>query len=235
MELIAHRGCADEYPENTLHALERASRRLPAVELDVRRCGSGELVVFHDETVDRVTDRTEAVADLDWTDLRELAVLDSDEGVPLLSEALAAVPPSVSVQVELKETGVGADAATVVAQSGREARFTSFVPEALAEVREADPDASLGYLFGGGPGVEGGLDTARELDCDSLHPHADLCIGTDVVERAHADGMDVIAWGADSQSVFEALRAAGADGATADSWTVAGVEADAEDGAAVAD
>ncbi|WP_435174830.1 glycerophosphodiester phosphodiesterase [Halorussus sp. AFM4] len=228
MELIAHRGCADEYPENTLHAVERAARRLPAVEIDVRRCASGELVVFHDETVDRTTDGTGPVADLDWTDLRRLDVLGSGEGVPLLSEALAAVPPDVTAQVELKETGVGADAAAVVAQSGRTVRFSSFVPEALAEVREADPDADLGYLFGDDVGVDEGLAIAEDLDCEYLHPHADLCLETDVTERARAAGMDVIAWGLDDPATCERLREAGVDGATADSWTLAGVEAGGE-------
>jgi glycerophosphoryl diester phosphodiesterase len=241
MDLIAHRGCADEYPENTLHAVERASRRLPAVEMDVRRCRSGELVVFHDETVDRVTDGTGSVAELDRADLRELEVLDSGEGVPLLSKALAAVPPDVSVQVELKETGIAADAVAVVADADADvdARFTSFHPEALAEVRETDPHASLGYLFGADVGVETGLETALDLDCEYLHPHAELCIETDVADRADAEGMDVIAWGVDDAATCEDLREVGIHGATADSWTLGslevGTEGDAEDGAAAAD
>jgi glycerophosphoryl diester phosphodiesterase len=241
MDLIAHRGCADEYPENTLHAVERAARRLPAVELDVRRCRSGELVVFHDETVDRVTGETGPVADFDRAALRELEVLDSGEGVPLLSEALAAVPADVNVQVELKETDIGADAVSVVADAdvGANVRFTSFRPEALAEVREADPDASLGYLFGADVGVETGLETALDLDCEYLHPHAELCIETDVTDRAEAEGMDVIAWGVDDAATCEALREVGIHGATADSWTLGGVEVesevDAEDGVAAAD
>jgi glycerophosphoryl diester phosphodiesterase len=235
MELIAHRGCADEYPENTLLAVERSSDRLPAVELDVRRCASGELVVFHDETVDRVTDGTGAVAETGWPELRALTVLDSGEGIPLLSEALAALSPNVTVQVELKETGVGADAAAVVRDSGVDARFTSFLPEALAEIREAAPDASRGYLFGEGVGVEAGLETALELDCDHLHPRAELCIDTDVVERARTAGLSVVAWGAYDAATVDALRAAGVDGATADSWTLAGAEADGDDEAAIAD
>jgi len=49
MQVIGHRGCADVYPENTVRAVTRAANFLDAVEVDVRRCGSGELVVFHDE------------------------------------------------------------------------------------------------------------------------------------------------------------------------------------------
>lgn len=218
MDLIAHRGCADAYPENTLLAIERSSRRFPAVELDVRRCRSGELVVIHDETVDRVTDGGGAVADLRWTDLRELEVLGSGERIPLLSEALAHVPPGVNVQIELKETGLAADAVASVTDSGVDARFTSFLPEALADVRTTDLDAALGYLFDHGVGIEQGLETALELDCNYLHPHANVCMTTDVVEHAHSAGMDVIAWGVDDVATCEQLREIGIDGATAESW-----------------
>ncbi|PSP55438.1 glycerophosphodiester phosphodiesterase [Halobacteriales archaeon QS_1_67_19] len=228
MDLIAHRGCADEYPENTVRAVERAARRLPAVELDVRRCRSGELVVFHDATVDRVTDGTGSIARLNWEQLRELEVLGSGERIPLLSEALAAVPSNADVQVELKQAGIAGGAVAAVADAGVDARFTSFRPEALAEVREHDPTAPMGYLFGAAVGVETGLATALALDCRYLHPHSSLCIETDVVERAHAQGLDVIAWAADDAGTVADLRAAGVDGATADSWTLADREREVE-------
>lgn len=235
MELIAHRGCAAEYPENTVRAVERAVRRLPAVEIDVRRCRTGELVVFHDETVERVTDGTGSVADTDWSALRELEVFDSGERIPRLSEVLDAIPDGVSAQVELKQSGVAADALAAIADAGVDARITSFLPEALAEVRECDPSASLGYLFGDWASVETGLKTALALDCDSLHPHADQCLETDAVERAHREGLSVIAWDVADSATVEGLRAAGADGATADSWTLGDADAVADAGTVVAD
>ena len=218
MELIAHRGCAEQYPENTVHAVEQSSRRFPAVELDVRRCRSGELVVFHDETVDRVTDATGSVAGMDYHRLRSLDVLESGERIPRLPEALAAIPGDVSVQVELKQAGVAADAVSTIATADVDARVTSFLPSALAEVRERDPQLPTGYLFGESVGVETGLRTARALDCDTLHPHSTLCLETNVVDAAHATGMDVVAWAADEAATFERLAAAGVDGATADDW-----------------
>jgi glycerophosphoryl diester phosphodiesterase len=228
MEIIAHRGCAEEYPENTIRAVERSSRRLPAVELDVRQCRSGELVVFHDETVGRVTDGDGSVAGMDWSRLRELEVLDSGERIPLLSEALDAIPPDVGAQVELKQAGVAADAVAAVADAPVDARFTSFRPDVLTEVRDHDPCAPLGYLFGRSVGVDTGLDTALALDCDYLHPNATLCLETDVVERAQRADLDVIAWGVDDAATIEALRDANVDGATADSWTLMGETAELE-------
>jgi len=95
MRLIAHRGFADRYPENTLRAVREASRFADEVEVDVRRCDSGELVVVHDCTVDRVTDEEGAVAHHSLAELRALDVLGTGEGVPTLAEVLSAVPPTV--------------------------------------------------------------------------------------------------------------------------------------------
>ena len=52
--VVAHRGASAYEPENTLRAIAKAiDLRAPVVEVDVRRCGSGELVVFHDEDLSR--------------------------------------------------------------------------------------------------------------------------------------------------------------------------------------
>ena len=228
MDLIAHRGCANQYPENTVHAIEQSARLCPAVEFDVRRCGSGELVVFHDETVDALTDGEGTVAGMDWQELGTLDVLDSGHHVPLLDDALAAVPSDVAVQVELKESGIAADAVAAVEATDLDARITSFLPEALREVRECDTDVPVGYLFGDAVGVETGLATARELDCDSIHPSAALCLETDVVERVHADDGSVVAWGVGQRDTFDALRAAGVDAATSDWAPKATTETEAE-------
>ena len=229
MDLIAHRGCANHYPENTVHAIEQSARLFPAVEFDVRRCGSGELVVFHDETVDELTDGEGAVAGMDCQELGTLDVLDSGHSIPRLADALAAVPSDVAVQVELKEPGIAADTVAAVESTDLDVRITSFLPEALEEVCECDTDVPVGYLFGDAVGVETGLATARELGCDSVHPSAALCLETDVVERVHADDGAVVAWGVGQRATFDALRAAGVDAATSD-WTpkaTADVEAEA--------
>ncbi len=216
MELIAHRGCAERYPENTVYALERASVDFPAVEIDVQRCRSGELVVFHDETVDRVTDGSGSIAGMAWDELCELNVNESGERIPLLSEALAAVPSGVSVQVELKRTGIAADVLSRIHDAGVDARVTSFIPSALTEVQEYDPDTKRGYLFGEEVGVATGFRTALALGCDSLHPHSTLCLETDVVKLAHREELRVIAWAAGDESIVGKLQGAGVDAATAD-------------------
>src|SRR5690242_3618303 len=107
MLLFAHRGASADAPENTLDAFREAvAQGADGVELDVRVCGSGEVVVCHDEDLLRL-------AGIDWrvsrTPYRKLKRLDvgsplgfAKAHVPLLEAVLEALPPSLQVNVELK-------------------------------------------------------------------------------------------------------------------------------------
>lgn len=145
---IAHRGFAGTFPENTLLAVRRAlAEGADGIEVDVRRCGSGEPVVIHDATVDRVTDRSGAVSALSRSALTDCSVLNTGEGVPTLEAVCECLPADVRLHVELKEPGVAADAVSVADSYPFDLQVSSFEPEALQAVT-AVSDAPLAYLFG---------------------------------------------------------------------------------------
>ena len=217
--LIGHRGCAGQYPENTVAAVERAAPHVDAVEIDVRRCASGELVVFHDAALDRLTDASGRVADADWDELRELTVLDSDEPIPRLGEALDAAPDRLPVNVELKEPGVASDALDSVRRAGTDALFSSFHPEALASLWDRDPETDRALLVAEGD-AERAVETATDLGCVAVHPPIDLATGPGFVGAVRDAGLAVNAWTAADREDAERLLAAGVDGIIADRWDV---------------
>lgn len=210
MRLIAHRGFAAMYPENTLAAVSRAAEVADVIEVDVRRCASGELVAVHDATVDRVTDGAGRVADLTLSELSELSVLGSEERIPTLNAVLHAVPPSVGVNLELKERGLAGDAVVALASVDNDPLVSSFDPAVLEAVEDAAPTA---YLFSDDPA---GVERAVDLGCAAAHPHHQACIGTDLVERAHDAGLSVHAWTVATAVTAKALAGAGVDGIIAD-------------------
>ena len=220
MEIIGHRGCAEQVPENTLLAIREAARRLPAVEIDVRRCGSGELVVFHDATLERVTDADGRLSETPLSELRELSVCDSGEPIPSLEAALQTVPDDVTVQLELKEPDIAVDTLELATAAGSDVRVSSFLPEAIEELETSPLDVPNGLLFKQGPRTN--LSRAVELDCTHVFPHYELCLETDVVSAAREHGLDVVAWkAARTVNDVRALRDAGVDGVTADRWDIA--------------
>ena len=76
MKIWAHRGCSQRYPENTLLAFEKAAglKGLTGIELDIQLSKDGEIVVIHDEMVDRTTNGTGYVKDHTLTELKGLKI-----------------------------------------------------------------------------------------------------------------------------------------------------------------
>jgi len=217
--LIGHRACAGRYPENTVGAIERASPHVDAVEIDVRRCGSGEVVVVHDADLDRLTDAAGPVADADWNDLRELTVLDSAEPIPRLDEALDAAPDDLAVNVEIKEPAVAGDALDAAGRAANDVLFSSFHPDALATLRDRDPGTARALLVAGGD-AERAVGAATDLGCVAVHPPIDLATEPGFVAAAHDAGLRVNAWTAADRDDAERLLAVGVDGVIADRWDV---------------
>lgn len=216
VEVIAHRGFADERPENTLEAVRYAAPRADGIEVDVRRCGSGELVCVHDETLERVTDGavTDDVGRLDWEQLRSVSIGPSDVRVPRLADVLEAVPADVRLHVELKERGLAPDLLGLLEGFDGSAIVSSFDPTALWQVQSLTDRVALAYVFGDDP--DRGLETAAELGCVAVHPSAALCRETAIVDRAHERGFAVNAWTVESRLEAARLALAGVDGVFSD-------------------
>jgi glycerophosphoryl diester phosphodiesterase len=214
MRLIAHRGFAATAPENTIAAVKAAATQADAVEFDVRRCGSGELVVVHDETVDRVTGSEGAVADTDLEKLQSLSVLESGERIPTLEEMLAVLPPHVEVNLEMKERGIGEDVLDAVDDVENRVVVTSFLLPELRSIRELDREQPTGLLVS--RRLEYPVTTAVELDCDVIGANYWRCLTTQLVPRAKAVDLEVHAWAIERWTTARVLGLRGVDCISAD-------------------
>ncbi len=136
-QLIGHRGAAALEPENTLRGFKKAIELgLDYVELDVRRCKSGELVVIHDETVDRTTNGKGLVKGMA---LQQLQKLDAGKGesIPTLKEAMDLCEGKVGMILELKDAGIEADVMELVGNNWNGSLIiSSFFHERVKRTKE---------------------------------------------------------------------------------------------------
>ena len=106
--VIAHRGGYQDAPENTCAAIRACNGSADRVEFDVRTSADGQLVLMHDETVDRTTDGSGAVSNLTLIQLKALdagskfSPAFAGERIPTLAEALRALPPGIPPLVDCK-------------------------------------------------------------------------------------------------------------------------------------
>jgi len=221
VSLIAHRGCADQAPENTIAAVEAAAPHVDAIEIDVRACDTGEIVVFHDETLDRVTDATGRVDDTSLGALRDLDVLGTGEPIPTLGEVLstvAAAPGDVGLDVELKTPGIERRVLDACGPAAVDVRYSSFHESTLRELRRIDEDASLAVLCSRLPTMH--LTLASAIDATAIHPSKVLAWTTDVVHAARDSGLGVNVWTVGTAREARRSVDAGVDGIIADRWDV---------------
>ena len=214
MRLIAHRGFAATASENTIEAIRSAAAYADAVEFDARRCGSGELVVIHDETIDRVTGGVGTVADLSLAELEAHTVLDSDERIPTLEAMLAALPPNVEVNLEMKAPGIAADVLAAIDGVENRVVTTSFLAPELRRIRELDPEQPTGLLAS--RRLESPVTTAVELDCDVVGANYWRCLTTRFVPRAKSVDLEVHAWSLERRVTARLLEWRGVDAVSAD-------------------
>ncbi|WP_336327272.1 glycerophosphodiester phosphodiesterase [Halovenus sp. HT40] len=213
MRIIGHRGCAAEFPENTLAAVRGAAPHVDLIEIDVRRCQSGELVVFHDETLGRLTAASGRVSETDYEELATLTVGTSDESIPTLAAVLDAVPNGIGLNIELKERGLSEEILGLLEGRSTEVIVSSFDPEALAPFGNVPTAVLCAESF------ENSLSTALDLDCQYIHPRYTIVDG-DSIGLAHQQGLSVNAWTVPTATEVERLAEQGVEGVIVDSWRI---------------
>ncbi|MDP9468955.1 MAG: hypothetical protein M3P32_09505 [Chloroflexota bacterium] len=207
--VVAHRGAAAEAPENTMPAYQLAvDMGADAIELDVHLTADGKLAVIHDETLDRTTDVSGAVASMTMAQIRRADAgyrFEMADGsfpfrgkklrVPTLSEVLAWLPEGIGLVVEIKARE--ATEATVKAlrssrvRAANEVSLISFDERAIDDARQLDPDLPTGYLLVPFQSPEPALTYAVEHGHGAIHPwEVDLGLDPEpLLSRARAYGL----------------------------------------------
>lgn len=219
--LLAHRGYADVAPENTLGAIQTAAPTADAIELDVRLSADGTPVVIHDPDLSRLVGLEASVRDYDATDLSNMTVLGSAEGIPDLRTYIEAVPAGVGLNVEIKEPGAVQPTIDVLNRFEDPVLLSSFETEALATAKDLAPSLPRAYLFG--TETPDALTTAIELGCAAVHPSLERCLRTRLVAHAHDAGLQVNVWTVRRRPAAWLLAALGVDGVIADRPVLPGV------------
>ena len=183
LSVWAHRGESGAYPENTLTAFLAALRYdIAGIEMDVQRSSDGELVVIHDETVDRTTGGTGYVFEKTLAELKALAIpapAGRTESIPTLREVFRLLKEpclarGLRLNLELKNSRVPYEGMEEqLLEAVREAGFrdhviySTFSRESVKRLKELDPEAEVGMLC---QSVSECLEAAAETGADALHP-----------------------------------------------------------------
>ena len=205
--IFAHRGASGAAPENTLEAFDLAARMgAHGVELDVHLCRTGELVVAHDETVNRVSDGTGRICDLSLSELKSLVFNRThpevkNARIPLLSEVFQLLlPTGLSINIELKNSIIDYPdlERKVLEAADREfdlsrVIFSSFNHHSMLRMKKLNPAVPCGLLYEAV--MFRSWEYAKQLGMDAVHPHfSEILNVSGECAAARAAGIHVNTW-----------------------------------------
>lgn len=214
IQTIGHRGAAALEPENTMRGFRKAIEiGVDYVEFDVHRCKSGELVVIHDETVDRMTNGRGFVVELT---LQQLKKLDAGKGeaIPTLQEAIDCCKGKVKMQIELKAAGLEEDTVAAIAKNdiARDVIVISFYHDFIRRVKEIAAAEKIavktGALIVGNP--VNAAEVVKAAKADYLSANQNF---TDerMVKELRKAGLGITVWNCDTEKEIKRLTGLGVD------------------------
>ncbi len=210
VKIWAHRGSSGRYPENTLQAFEAAAKikGLCGIELDIQLSKDNEIVVIHDENLDRTTSGSGPVKDHTLKELKKLKIkarsfgpFKRSERIPTMREVLDLLKPvclqnGLLINIELKNSNVRYEGMeekilAMVKEYGLEdfVVYSSFNGESVALIKKLNPLAKTGILSSSAKAC---LDFSKNNEVDALHPYIKRMDQECLMEKT---SLPVRAWG----------------------------------------
>jgi glycerophosphoryl diester phosphodiesterase len=211
---IGHRGASGYEPENTLISFEKAiDLNVDGIELDVHLSFDGELVVIHDETIDRTTNGKGFVNLFTASELKKY-------GIPKLIEVLDLVNRNCFVNIELKGIGTAKPVVDLILHyisdknwSYNDFLVSSFNWKMLEEVQLLNPKIRIGVLTE--ESVKEALVFAKKINAFSIHPDYVL-LSKENVALMQESGFEVYPWTVNAKEDIQKIKSFNVNGIISD-------------------
>lgn len=204
----AHRGASEYYPENTLSSFYAGVEMgANGIENDIQRTKDGVLVVFHDDTIDRVTDGSGRISDYTYRELLQFTVKNEKysryDKIMTFEEFLKYFAwRDLTLAIELKQLGIAKEVIDMIDGYGARDKciITSFKYDELVSAREYDKDFRLGYLYKGETDGEM-IKKLKAINATQACPKA-TDLTTKQLELIHQNGFECRAWGISNTEIM---------------------------------
>ena len=215
MICIGHRGASGYEPENTLRSFEKAIELgVDIIEFDVRKCASGELVVFHDSFLSRVVGIQEKIFQKNLEFLKTLDV-GGGEKIPTFQEALECINGRVMVNVHMNDDKIASEVIDVIEKLVKNGKWkiedfliSSFFYSELFVVKKRMPNIKVGVFM---KVIPRAIFFGKKIKAYSIHVRYPFIYKV-LVKWIHKNNMKVFVWTINEQKTIERMKRLGVDG-----------------------
>ena len=212
---IGHRGAMGHETENTIASVKKAlSLNVDMIEIDVFVIKSGELVVFHDEILDSLTDTSGKIEDFTWEELKKVVVKGNHQ-IPKLAEVIETINQKVPLNIELKGKNTAKPTfellQTFYKKGWKKDDFiiSSFLWDELETFRKLDADIAIAVLTEENP-LEA-IAMGKKLKAEAINP----CWKTltkENVKQLHEEGFKIYTYTVNAPDDIKTVSELGVDG-----------------------
>jgi len=216
MLVIGHRGAMGHETENTLASVQKAmDLGVDMIEIDVFRIKSGEIVVFHDERVERLSNSGGNIEDYNIFDLKKLT-LDGNHKIPMLQDVLKLMDHRVPLNIELKGANTSDRVNFIIEYYIKERGWSlddflisSFNWKELESMRSYNPNIAIAVLTEKDP-LEA-ISVAKQLNAVAINPNFRTLTPQNVKE-IKKQGFKVYTWTVNEPDDINRMKKLGVDG-----------------------
>lgn len=214
--VIGHRGAMGHETENSLASIQKAlDLGVDMIEIDVFKISSSEIVVFHDDTVDRLTNGPGKIEEYNIFDLNQL-ILDGGHKIPMLQDVLKLIDNKVALNIELKGANTSDRVNFIMDYYIKEKNWSpenfiisSFNWEELKAMRKINKDVAIAVLTEENP-IDA-IAIAKELNAVAINPYFKN-LNLEVANEIRDAGFKIYTWTVNEPEDINAMKRIGVDG-----------------------
>ncbi|MGY8945856.1 MAG: glycerophosphodiester phosphodiesterase [Flavobacteriales bacterium] len=214
---IGHRGAKGHIAENTLASIKKAiDLGADGVEIDVFKCLSGEIVVFHDRGLNKLTDGTGFIEEKTLKELKTLKVLGTQEQIPTLLEVIELINEDFFLNIELKGRNTAEGSLELVKThiiNKNNILFSSFNWDELRDLRDLDSQIKIALITKEDPILA--ITPALNLNAVAINPSY-KSLNKKNTSEIYKTGLKIYTWTVNNKAQIKRMKGLGVHGIMTD-------------------
>jgi len=219
---IGHRGAKGYVAENTYKSISKAIELgVDGIEIDVLKCASGELILFHDKNLKELTGESGLIESLTIEELEQFLVLGKYK-IPTLTDVLTRIEKPLFINIELKGLNTGQATSKIIANLTKSTLWSfenfivsSFNWDELEQFRSIDKNTPVGVLVSKSMIMNEAIEFGKKINAQAIHPNFKL-LNNKTVKKIKNNGFKIYTWTVNNKNDIDLMKELNVDGIISD-------------------
>ena len=219
---IGHRGAKGYVAENTYESISKAIQLgVDGIEIDVFKCASGELVLFHDKDLKELTGESGLIENLTIKELEQFLVQGKYK-IPTLKDVLTRIEKPLFVNIELKGLNTAQATSKIIGDISRSTSWSlehfivsSFNWDELELFRSIDKNTSVGVLVSKSMSINEAIEFGKKINAQAIHPNFKL-LNDKTIKKIKNNGFKIYTWTVNNEDDINFMKKLKVDGIISD-------------------